>query len=817
VTLATGYLKYNGSVFSFDDSTFLTRNQTITLSGDITGSGTTAITTTYNGTVPINKGGTNATSANAGLNNLLPSQTSNANKYLQTDGTNTSWATVGGGGGGTVTSVALTMPSGLTVGGSPITTSGTLAVTTTLNGVIHGDGSGFNAANVNLASEVTGTLPVANGGTGVTTLTAGSVVFVGSGPVLAQDNSNFYWDNTNKGLLIGGGSLLTGSPLQLTGNANNSTQANVQNLSSGGSASSDWIATANNGNNSQLYIDMGINSSGYNDPQYTITGANAGYLYTNGGNIVIGTQTAHDIIFHTDSTLSTNERWRIAHTTGTLTGTQRALGTTSTDGLVLTNTTAATVGTTVQISPRLRFVTNAWKSNSVADSQETDFILEALGVTGTAATTGTFKISSNNNGAGYNNRFQIESNGIVTIPGTFAVTNLGAGLPTTSSTGTFLANAIVAGNVGYATSTSVFNVSNNTLTYTDAAGMLIATATNSNTNTTLDVLTLRSNSSGTPAANYGVGVLYKGKSSTTGSRDMARISAIWSDATDATRTAALTFNGVYNAAANAEYMRLVGTSSTAALLTLGVAGTTKGSIAFSGNTSGTVTISPAAAAGTYTLALPTAQGSANQTWINDGSGNMSFATLPVAGGGTGATTLTNHGVLLGQGTSAIVATSAGTAGQVLVSGGASADPSFKTPASYKATPADPTGTSSTSAVMMGLAGSITPTTTGNIEIIIVGAGTTTSSASGGKVQIRYGTGSAPANGDAATGTTAGSLIPFLTSDGAVLTFDIQPFTCIYQVTGLTVSTAYWIDLGLQRAFGGGTASVSGISISVREF
>lgn len=49
----------------------------------------------------------------------------------------------------------------------------------------------------------------------------------------------------------------------------------------------------------------------------------------------------------------------------------------------------------------------------------------------------------------------------------------------------------------------------------------------------------------------------------------------------------------------------------------------------------------------------------------------------VANGLTGATTFTNHGVLLGQTTSAIAATSAGTAGQVLTSNGASADPTFQ--------------------------------------------------------------------------------------------------------------------------------------------
>lgn len=50
-------------------------------------------------------------------------------------------------------------------------------------------------------------------------------------------------------------------------------------------------------------------------------------------------------------------------------------------------------------------------------------------------------------------------------------------------------------------------------------------------------------------------------------------------------------------------------------------------------------------------------------------------TLVVANGGTGATTLTNHGVLVGQGTSAIAALSVG-AGGTLLQGVASSDPTF---------------------------------------------------------------------------------------------------------------------------------------------
>lgn len=72
------------------------------------------------------------------------------------------------------------------------------------------------------------------------------------------------------------------------------------------------------------------------------------------------------------------------------------------------------------------------------------------------------------------------------------------------------------------------------------------------------------------------------------------------------------------------------------------------------------------------------------------TGVWNGTTIAVANGGTGATTLTNHGVLLGQGTSPVVATAAGSAGQVLQSGGASADPAYST-ATFPAT-ATGTGT-----------------------------------------------------------------------------------------------------------------------------
>ena len=57
----------------------------------------TGATTLTAGTLPIVAGGTGQTTANAAFNALAPSQGGNSGKYLTTNGTDTSWATLGGG------------------------------------------------------------------------------------------------------------------------------------------------------------------------------------------------------------------------------------------------------------------------------------------------------------------------------------------------------------------------------------------------------------------------------------------------------------------------------------------------------------------------------------------------------------------------------------------------------------------------------------------------------------------------------------------------------------------------------------------------
>jgi hypothetical protein len=101
--------------------------------------------------------------------------------------------------------------------------------------------------------------------------------------------------------------------------------------------------------------------------------------------------------------------------------------------------------------------------------------------------------------------------------------------------------------------------------------------------------------------------------------------------------------------------------------TLGVAGSLLGTLSLAGNTSGAVTIQPQAAAGTYNFNLPTSAGTAGQPLLSGGGGAaaMTFGTLGVAGGGTGAATFTLNGVLYGNGTSALQVTAQGAANSVL--------------------------------------------------------------------------------------------------------------------------------------------------------
>lgn len=122
------------------------------------------------------------------------------------------------------------------------------------------------------------------------------------------------FDGTNpEKLLIDAGTTTSYNLMTGKGSIDNYLQINVKNSSNGGSASSDLVASSNNGTESVNYIDMGINSSGYtNNSLPVLGGANTAYLYSTGTDFVIGNATAsRPLRFFTGGTANANERMRI--------------------------------------------------------------------------------------------------------------------------------------------------------------------------------------------------------------------------------------------------------------------------------------------------------------------------------------------------------------------------------------------------------------------------------------------------------------------------------------------------------------------------
>lgn len=188
---------------------------------------------------------------------------------------------------------------------------------------------------------------------------------------------------------------------------------------------------------------------------------------------------------------------------------------------------------------------------------------------------------------------------------------------------------------------------------------------------------------------------------------------------------------------------------------LGIAGSDQGTLGFAGVTSGVVTIKPQSAAGTYNFNLPTGAGTSGQPLLSGGgsSSPMTFGTLSVGAGGTGATSLTSHGVLVGSGTSPVAATSAGSSGIPLIGQGASADPVFGT----AEVPGGGTGAVSFTAHGVIIGNGTSPlavTATGGSGVPLIGQG--------GAADPVFGTATVPGGGTGITSGTSGG-VPYFNS------------------------------------------------------
>lgn len=92
-------------------------------------------------------------------------------------------------------------------------------------------------------------------------------------------------------------------------------QLNIKNRSNGKHSSSDIVATADIGQEGANYVDMGINGSNYNSSEFDIVGALDGYLYVNGGDLAVGTDSPNkNLKFFTGGTLQKNKRAELSDT-----------------------------------------------------------------------------------------------------------------------------------------------------------------------------------------------------------------------------------------------------------------------------------------------------------------------------------------------------------------------------------------------------------------------------------------------------------------------------------------------------------------------
>ena len=116
-------------------------------------------------------------------------------------------------------------------------------------------------------------------------------------------DANFLYDKDKQALAVGKPIILPNNPIAVGGDVDGYVQINIQNKNNGIDASSDFVATADNGNDTTHYMDFGINNSNYDDPEFNITGPNDGYLLVVDGDLVIGTTKDKIDLFVGDTTV----------------------------------------------------------------------------------------------------------------------------------------------------------------------------------------------------------------------------------------------------------------------------------------------------------------------------------------------------------------------------------------------------------------------------------------------------------------------------------------------------------------------------------
>jgi hypothetical protein len=351
----TGGAGFGGNVYvagnlfvqgtTYESSTeIITGNEIV--AGVITANSGTASTSTSTGALVVNGGAGVSGAIYAGSIQATPigATTASTGKFttLQSTSTTTLGATTATSldstpiGAGTASTGAFTT---LTASGATTITSSTASTNYTNGALVVTGGVGIGGnLNVHGTSSFIGLITTGD-------VNVGGNINAAVGAV-ASYNGQFY-GNAQTGFnalyagLPTGYSLVPNELAQFTGNANAYVQINTQNLNNGSAATTDWIATANNGTDTTFYVDMGIAGSGYNNtnPNNSLGTSlfpNDAYLYAQGqassfgGNLVVGTTVAGTVTKIIAGGVNASS----------------VIGTFSSTGLTLNQTTASTNTTT---------------------------------------------------------------------------------------------------------------------------------------------------------------------------------------------------------------------------------------------------------------------------------------------------------------------------------------------------------------------------------------------------------------------------------------------------------------------------------------
>jgi hypothetical protein len=127
------------------------------------------------------------------------------------------------------------------------------------------------------------------------------------------------------------------------------------------------------------------------------------------------------------------------------------------------------------------------------------------------------------------------------------------------------------------------------------------------------------------------------------------------------------------------------------------------------------------------------------------------------------------------------------------------------------TVANKTAITSTTGQMLGAAVSVTPRNSSRLHVTFDGA-VANSAAAAGQVIPSFGTGTAPVNSAAFSGTQVGNGAS-MTSIAATVAAAF-PFSTSVVMTGLTIGTKYWLDLDCLVA--SGTITITNLNVTVVE-